>query len=127
MAETKFYICPVCGKIIGVINPTAVPTKCCGQDMVALVPGTTDASLEKHVPVVNVDGNLVKVNIGSVDHPMTAEHSILWVYLQTDKGGQRKNLAVDGAPAVEFVITADEKPIAVYAYCNLHGLWKTEI
>lgn len=127
MAETKFYICPVCGKIIGVINATPCPTKCCGQDMVPLVPGTTDASLEKHVPVVNVEGNLVKVNIGSVDHPMLAEHSILWVYLQTDKGGQRKNLSVGEAPAAEFALTADEKPIAVYAYCNLHGLWKTDI
>jgi desulfoferrodoxin-like iron-binding protein len=68
----------------------------------------------------------VGVEVGSVEHPMIAEHSILWVYLQTDKGGQRKNLEVGKAPAVSFAL-ADEKPVAVYAYCNLHGLWKADI
>lgn len=127
MSEIKFYICEKCGKIIGVINPTAVPTMCCGEAMKPLVPGTVDASLEKHVPVATVEGNLVKVRIGSVDHPMLEEHSIKWVYLQTDKGGQRKNLEVGSAPYVEFALTADEKPVAVYEYCNLHGLWKADI
>lgn len=126
MSESKFYICEKCGNLVGLINESGVPIMCCGQKMTKLEPGTTDASLEKHVPVVNVDGNIVKVNVGSADHPMVEEHSILWVYLQTDKGGQRKNLEVGKAPCVEFAI-GDEKPIAVYAYCNLHGLWKTEI
>lgn len=127
MSEVKFFICEKCGKIIGVISSTAVPTMCCGEAMKPLVPGTVDASLEKHVPVVCVEGNIVKVKIGSVDHPMLEEHSILWVYLQTENGGQRKNLKVGGAPSVEFALAADDKPVAVYAYCNLHGLWKTEI
>ncbi len=127
MSEVKFFICEKCGKIIGVISSTAVPTMCCGEAMKPLVPGTVDASLEKHVPVVCVEGNIVKVKIGSVDHPMLEEHSILWVYLQTENGGQRKNLKVGGTPSVEFALAADDKPVAVYAYCNLHGLWKTEI
>ncbi|MCR5848686.1 MAG: desulfoferrodoxin [Lachnospiraceae bacterium] len=126
MSESKFYICEKCGNLIGMINESGVPVMCCGQKMTKLEPGTTDASLEKHVPVVNVEGNIVKVNVGSADHPMVEEHSILWVYLQTDKGGQRKNLEVGKAPCVEFTL-GDEKPIAVFAYCNLHGLWKTEI
>ena len=99
---------------------------CCGRRMTKLEPGTVEASLEKHVPVVSVEGNTVKVTVGSVEHPMVAEHSIVWVYLQTDKGGQRKCLEVGKAPVVTFAL-AEEKPLAAYAYCNLHGLWKTTI
>lgn len=126
MKETKFFICEHCGNIIGVIHDAGVPMMCCGQKMTQLIPGTVEASVEKHLPVITVDGDKVKVEIGSVAHPMAEEHSILWVYLQTDKGGQRKNLEVGKAPAVEFSL-CDEKPVAVYAYCNLHGLWKTEV
>ena len=126
MSKNKFFICEHCGNIIGLINDAGVPMKCCGQNMTELVPGTVDASLEKHVPVVTVDGDTVKVEIGAVAHPMVEEHSILWVYLETDRGGQRKNLAVGSDPMVSFAL-CDEKPVAVYAYCNLHGLWKTDL
>lgn len=126
MCENRFYVCEHCGNLIGMINDAGVPMMCCGKKMTKLEPGTVEASHEKHIPVVNVDGNIVKVEIGSVAHPMTEEHSILWVYLQTDRGGQRKCLPVNGKPEVTFAI-ADEKPVAVYAYCNLHGLWKAEI
>ena len=122
----KFFVCEHCGNLVGVINDAGVPMMCCGQKMTQLIPGTVEASVEKHLPVVTVDGDKVKVEIGSVAHPMAEEHSILWVYLQTDKGGQRKNLSVGEAPAAEFALS-DEKPVAVYAYCNLHGLWKTEV
>ena len=124
--KNKFYICEHCGNIIGMINDSGVNVVCCGQKMSALVPGTVEASHEKHIPVVEVDGKNVKVTVGSVTHPMAEEHSILWVYLQTDKGGQRKCLEVGKAPVVTFALN-DEKPVAVYAYCNLHGLWKSEI
>lgn len=126
MCETKFYICEHCGNLIGMIHNAGVPMKCCGQNMTALEPGVVEASHEKHIPVVTVDGNTVKVEIGAVAHPMTEEHSITWVYLQTDRGGQRKCLKSGDAPAVTFAL-ADEKPVAVYAYCNLHGLWKTDL
>ncbi len=126
MKENRFYICEHCGNIVGMINDAGVPLVCCGQKMTKMEPGTVEASLEKHIPKVSVEGDKVKVLVGEVAHPMTAEHSIVWVYLQTDRGGQRKNLAVDSEPVVEFAL-ADEKPLAVYAYCNLHGLWKTEI
>lgn len=99
---------------------------CCGQKMMPLEPGTVEASTEKHIPVVTVEGHTVRVEVGSVPHPMTGEHSIQWVYLQTDKGGQRKCLEAGAAPVVTFAL-ADEKPVAAYAYCNLHGLWKADI
>ena len=126
MNENRFFICEHCGNLIGMINDAGVPMMCCGQKMTRLVPGTVEASKEKHIPVVSVEDNAVKVVVGSVLHPMQEEHHIAWVYLQTDKGGQRKNLAVDASPEITFAL-ADEKPIAVYAYCNLHGLWMAEI
>ncbi len=126
MNKTRFYICEHCGNIIGMIHSAGVPVKCCGQNMTELIPGTVEASLEKHIPVAEIEGNTVKVTVGSVLHPMIEEHSILWVYLETDKGGQRKNLEVGKDPVVTFAL-ADEKPLAVYAYCNLHGLWKADL
>lgn len=126
MSETKFYVCPRCGNIVGLIKDAGVPLMCCGMKMEQLIPGTVDAAVEKHTPVATVDGNTVKVVVGSVEHPMVEEHSIEWVYLQTDKGGQRKNLTPGSAPSVTFAL-ADEKPVAVFAYCNLHGLWKTDL
>ncbi len=126
MKETRFYICEHCGNIVGMIHDAGVPLMCCGQKMTKLEAGTVEASREKHIPVVLVEGNTVKVDVGSVAHPMTEEHSITWVYLQTDRGGQRKNLLPGEEPKLTFALS-DEKPIAVYAYCNLHGLWKSEI
>jgi len=124
--ENRFYICEHCGNLIGMIHDAGVPMMCCGQKMTKLEAGVVEASKEKHIPVVAVEGNVVKVEVGSVAHPMAEEHSILWVYLQTDCGGQRKNLKVGADPVVTFAL-ADEKPVAVYAYCNLHGLWKADI
>jgi len=125
MKETKFYICEHCGNLVGQIHDSGVPMVCCGQKMTRLEAGAVDASVEKHVPVASVEGNTVTVTVGSVLHPMQEEHSILWVYLATDKGGQRKNLEVGCEPTVTFAL-ADEKPVAVYAYCTLHGLWKKD-
>ena len=124
--NSKFYICERCGNLVGMINASGVNMVCCGQKMTKLEAGVVEASREKHIPVVTVNGNLVTVTVGSALHPMAEEHSILWVYLQTDKGGQRKCLEVGKEPTVTFAL-ADEKPVAAYAYCNLHGLWKAEI
>ena len=119
----KFYICRHCGNQIEMVHDAKVPVFCCGQKMEELVPNTVEASNEKHIPVVTVNGNVVTVTVGSALHPMAEEHSILWVYLQTDKGGQRKCLEVGKEPTVTFAL-AEKKPVAAYAYCNLHGLWK---
>ncbi len=126
MCENRFYICEHCGNIIGVIHDAGVPMMCCGQKMTKLMPGTVEASHEKHIPVVTREGDLIKVTVGSVAHPMTEEHSITWVYLQTCRGGQRKCLKPGSEPTVTFALS-EETPVAVYAYCNLHGLWKTDL
>ncbi|MBQ6540759.1 MAG: desulfoferrodoxin [Oscillospiraceae bacterium] len=127
MSEPKFLICETCGKLVGVVNDSRVPLMCCGKPMKEIIPGTVEAAAEKHIPVVTVDGKTVKVDIGSVAHPMTEAHLIQWVYLQTAQGGQRKILSAEDAPVVTFALTEDDTPIAAYAYCNLHGLWKAEI
>ena len=124
--EVKFYICKHCGNIVGLIHNAGVPLVCCGEKMSELVPNTTEAATEKHLPVVEMDGNIVKVSVGSVEHPSTEEHYIAWVYLQTAHGGQRKAIKPGDKPEVSFALQDDEL-IAVYAYCNLQGLWKTEI
>ncbi len=126
MKENRFFVCEHCGNLIGMIHDAGVPMMCCGQKMTALEPGTAEAGVEKHLPVVTVEENKVKAVVGSAMHPMAEEHHISWVYLQTDKGGQRKCLNVSSEPVVEFAL-CNETPVAVYAYCNLHGLWRTEI
>ena len=123
----KFFVCKHCGNMIGLLHDAGVPMMCCGEKMVELVPNTTDAAQEKHVPVATVEDNKVVVNVGSVDHPMLDEHWIQWVYLETDKGGHRKVLNPGEKPHVVFALTEDEKPVAVYEYCNLHGLWVAKL
>ncbi len=122
----KFYVCKVCGNFVGMVKESGAPMTCCGQKMSELVPGTSDGAVEKHVPVYTVDGNKVTVTVGSVEHPMAAEHYIEWIALETAKGAQRKVLNPGDKPSVDFLITDDDSVIAVYAYCNLHGLWKSE-
>ncbi len=122
--EQRFFVCETCGNIIAMVKPSGVPVMCCGRKMTEIVPNTTDAAQEKHVPVWTREGDLVKVKVGSVAHPMVAAHYIEWVSLQTKAGNQRKALAPDAAPEVTFALTDGDEVEAVYAYCNLHGLWK---
>lgn len=124
--QQKFYICRFCGNLVGMIHDAEVEIICCDETMQELVPNTVDAAVEKHLPVVTVEGDMVNVAVGSVEHPMTDEHYIAWIYLETDKGGQRKNLAPGESPSAVFSVVED-KAVAVYAYCNLHGLWKTTL
>jgi len=126
MCENKFYICKRCGNIVGMVHSGGGTLVCCGEKMSALEAGVVEASREKHIPVVTVEGDKVHAFVGSVEHPMTEEHSITWLYLETDRGGQRKCIKPGEKPEATFILNG-EKPIAVYAYCNLHGLWKTEI
>jgi superoxide reductase len=124
--EQKFYICRICGNLVGMIHDSEVEIICCGQPMEELVPNTVEAAVEKHLPVITVKGDTVEVNVGSVPHPMLEAHSIQWIYLETQKGGQRKNLAPGEEPKAVFSVKGDEA-VAAYAYCNLHGLWKTKL
>jgi superoxide reductase len=124
--ERRFFRCKHCGNIVSKIYDSGVALVCCGEEMEELVANTVDASKEKHVPAVSVVGNIVKVEVGSVPHPMEEKHYIMWIYLQTKKGGQRKCLSPGDEPKAVFALEDDEL-VAVYEYCNLHGLWKTEV
>ena len=120
----KFYKCEHCGKIIAVVKDSKAPVMCCGQKMVEIIPGTVEASKEKHIPVYELKDNIVTVTVGSVAHPMAEEHYIEWVALKTTSGNQRKLLVPGKEPKVCFAVCEGDKVEEVYAYCNLHGLWK---
>jgi len=122
--KMRFFICEHCGNIVEMVKDNGVPVMCCGQKMTELIPGTSDGAVEKHVPVVTVDGNKVSVMVGEVEHPMVDAHYIEWIAIETSKGVQRKMLKPEQAPKAEFMLTDGESVEAVYAYCNLHGLWK---
>ena len=122
--KMKFYQCSICGQIVAIVKETGVPLICCGQEMEEMIPGSTDASMEKHVPVIEVIGDQVLVSVGSDPHPMLPSHYIEWVSLQTKLGNQRKILKPGMEPKVCFSICEGDEVEAVYAYCNLHSLWK---
>lgn len=123
--KQRFFRCSHCGNIIAKVHDSGVPVICCGEPVVEIIPGTTDASAEKHIPVYTVENNIVKVNVGSVEHPMTEEHYIEWISLQTTAGNQRKFLNPGDKPEVSFALCNGEEIEAVFAYCNLHSLWKS--
>lgn len=120
----KFYICDHCKKIITALNESGVPVMCCGQKMTELIPGIVDAAVEKHVPVCEANDDMITVTVGEVEHPMLEEHSIQWIALETVNGCQIKYLKPGEASKANFAILDDDEVIAVYEYCNLHGLWK---
>lgn len=122
--EMRFYRCARCGQIIAIVKKTGIPVYCCGEPMQELVAGAVDAAQEKHVPVYEKKDGKVFVTVGSVEHPMTAEHYIEWIALQTKLGNQRKQLKPGDAPKACFSLCESDEVEAVYAYCNLHFLWK---
>lgn len=122
---TKFYKCRHCGNVIEKVVDSGVQVVCCGENMQELIPNTVDASAEKHVPVVTDLGDgTMQVKVGSVEHPMLPEHHIVFIYVETERGGIRVNLK-DKPEAV--VCTCTDKPVVVYEYCNLHGLWMSKL
>lgn len=119
----KVYRCDICGRVVPTLDDGAAPS-CCNQPMDLLVAGTTDAAQEKHVPAVTVDGNKVSVVVGSVEHPMAAEHYITFIAINTKNGGQIAKLAPGERPAAEFTLEDGDEFISAIEYCNLHGLWE---
>ena len=119
----KFFKCPDCGAIVIPDRSDSFEPK----KLVELIPNTTDAAGEKHVPVVTVDGSCVRVAVGSVAHPMLEAHYITFVVLETSLGYQKQDLTPGGKPEAVFALADGEKAVAAYEYCNLHGLWKTEV
>lgn len=124
---SQFYRCDRCGMIVEVVEQGNGTPVCGGETMRELKANTTDAAQEKHVPVVEVNGSVVTVTVGSVTHPMLEEHHIAWVALETNQGIQRKALPHTGEPKAVFVLSEGEQAVAAYEYCNLHGLWKKEL
>lgn len=122
----KFYKCAHCGQIILKVKETAVPVVCCGQPMQQLLPNTTDAANEKHVPVVSQENNVVTVKIGEVEHPMLDVHYIEWIILETTLGYHQAKLNPGQKPEATFVLAEGEEVVKAYEYCNLHSLWATK-
>ncbi len=123
-----FYKCAHCGNFVTFLTEKAACTPmCCGVKMEEVVANTVDAAKEKHVPEVTVEGNLVKVVVGAVAHPMIDAHYIQFIILETKKGYQKVDLKPEQDPFAHFLVAEDDEPVAVYEYCNLHGLWKKEI
>ena len=108
--DSRFYSCRKCGVIVGLVEGSLAGVTCDGEPLEMMRANSVDASREKHVPVVNV-----------------AESIVCWIYLQTQKGGQRRALTIDDKPEAKFALVDGDKPVAVFAYCNLHGLWVTEL
>lgn len=122
----KFYKCKHCGKIIAIVNEVKVPTICCGEAMVELIPNTEDGAYEKHIPVFKVEGNIVHVCVGEVTHPMLENHYIEWIAIETNFGNQRKVLKPGDEPKADFALLEGEKVVRVIEHCNLHGLYSTK-
>ena len=121
--KLHFFRCAICGKVIAILSDTGVPTVCCGQTMRELALNDTDGAFEKHVPVFCSNNNAVSVCVGSVPHPMTDIHSITWIGLQSAFGFQFVERHPGNNPKADFHLCPEDRAEAVYAYCNLHGLW----
>ena len=125
--DVTFYRCPICGNIAVKVFDSGKPLVCCGVEMEELVADVTDAALEKHVPAVTREGDVLHVNVGSVDHPMTPEHYIQFICLVTDSSYQVHPLTPEDAPHADFFVGAGETPLKVYEFCNIPGLWVKEL
>lgn len=123
----NLYTCSHCGNIAVKLTDSGVPMVCCGAPMSLMEAGTSDGAVEKHLPVVERQGDSVTVTVGSQTHPMLDAHYIAWILLESSRGFQVCNLAPGQEPKAVFALAQGETPVAAYAFCNLHGLWKTDI
>lgn len=123
--KNQIYKCEICGNIVEVLHEGVGDLVCCNQPMILQKENTVDTATEKHVPIITEVGeDKIKVNVGKIDHPMTEEHNIEWIELVFNEKIIRKNLKLNGKPEKEFTIRS--KPFTTRAYCNQHGLWKSE-
>ncbi|MBQ9009443.1 MAG: desulfoferrodoxin [Clostridia bacterium] len=122
----KVFACQHCKNKVVYLEKAACNVRCCGEEMVELIPNTSDGASEKHVPVITCEGQTVTVTVGSVAHPMLEAHFIEWIALETRQGMQRKLLKAGDEPKAVFALTEGDEPVAAYAYCNLHGFWKKD-
>ena len=122
--NTRFYVCPICGNVIGLIDGDIMHMTCCGKPMQLLEANTVDASQEKHVPVYERSEDEIVVRVGSVEHPMEKDHYIMWIAQVSQNRTTRVRLYPEQATETRFPYI---KGATLYAYCNKHGLWKTTI
>ena len=122
--KQKFFICNHCGNIIAMIRDNGVPIFCCGEKMHEITPGATEASGEKHIPVYEVKDGVAHVTVGSVQHPMTPEHYIEWICLETEHGIQYAHLTPEDEPKAKFALCDGDEVRDVCAFCNQHNLWR---
>ena len=122
--KDKIYRCSICGNIVGLVDGDISRVRCCGKEMDLMVSNVKDAAVEKHVPVYEKDGNEIVVRVGEVSHPMTSEHYIMWVLLVKDDMTIKVVLHPESKPEVRFPYVSGSE---IYAYCNLHGLWKSMV
>lgn len=127
MKELLIYECETCGNILCMIQSSGIIPVCCDNEMRYIAANTTDGAKEKHIPVLRQDGTRIQVTVGSAPHPMETKHKIEWIAVLTDRGIYARSLASGDMAECVFTIRPDEKIISVYSYCNLHGLWKSEI
>lgn len=122
--DILYYFCSICGKLITVVKNSGTPTICCGEVMKLLKPNTEDGAFEKHVPVVKQEDDILTVYVGETPHPMTEEHFIEWILVQTNHGIFKKHLSPSDNPVAKFKMEKDETFLNAFAYCNIHKLWK---
>ena len=127
MKEITIYICPICGNMIFMLKNSGVIPICCNKPMTEVIANTSDGATEKHIPVVSRNGRHVKVHVGEVLHPMIKTHYIEGVAVLTNHGIYYRSFEPDDIPTVDFEIDHNEKVLAAYAYCNLHGLWRRDL
>ena len=124
--EQKYFLCKHCGNVVTFVKDAGAPVMCCGEFMAEIIPGTVEASVEKHLPIFTIDSNKVFVMVGEVEHPATAEHHIEWISIKTKQGSQIKYINATEKPIACFSLCDNDEVESVFAYCNLHGLWKAD-
>lgn len=124
--QLRLFMCENCGNVVAMIEESGVAMVCCGQEMAEVTPREEEEIGEKHVPVYRVEGSKVMVEVGSIRHPMEALHYIQWVCIETSRGMQIRQLLPGDEPKVCFTLCEGDTLRGVYAYCNIHGLWKAQ-
>lgn len=125
--ETRFYKCEKCGNVVGSLINQGAPIFCCNREMTHLKPTNRCCCTDNDMPKVEVNGKRVHVKVGDIKHDMSNNRHTGWVYLETNQGGHRKSLCEENRPEICFELTADEHPHRLFAYCNRHGLWETQL
>lgn len=125
MKELIMYRCEICGNLICMIEDSGVVPECCGTEMTRITANTEDAAVEKHVPVIRRNGETIEILVGGQPHPMTPQHYISLIFLLTSGGMYLHSLNPGDTPGTAFSIRPEEDVLSAYAWCNIHGLWKS--